>query len=295
MIKKDIPKIKGDIFLDEALSKHTTFRIGGLCSIWAEPKNEADIKEILRFARLKKKKIFVMGNGSNVLAKEKGFNGIVIHLGNKNFRTVYFSGIRLTSGAGASLSRLINLACRKGLAGIEGLVGIPGTLGGALYMNAGHKGNIADCLEEIKIMDKTTGKTSTIKKKNINFGYRHSISEKYIILEAALKLKRDKKNILLQKKKHLLEIKKNEQPLDKLSAGCVFKNPPNGIAAARYIDMLGLKGKSIRSAQISKKHANFIINTKKASSGDVLALISLMKKRVKAQFGIELIPEIKII
>jgi len=295
MIKKDIPKIKGDVFLDEPLSGHTTFRIGGLCNIWAEPKDEEDIKELLKFARVKKKNVFVLGKGSNVLAREKGFNGMVIHLGSKNFREVHFNGTTLKSGAGTMLSYLINLACQNGLAGIQGLVGIPGTLGGAVYMNAGYRGNISDSLEEIKVIDKSTGKKSTIKKKNINFGYRHSVSDKYIILEATLKLKRDKKNLLLQEKKHLLEIKRNEQPLDKLSAGCVFKNPPSGIAAARYIDMLGLKGEVIRGAQISKKHANFIINTKKASSKDVLALISLMKKRVKTQFGVELIPEIKII
>jgi UDP-N-acetylmuramate dehydrogenase len=219
-------------------------------------------------------------------------DGIVIHLGGRHFKNIRTAGLEVRAGAGASLGSLINLACEKGLKGIEGLVGIPATLGGAISMNACYSGNISDRLESVRVMDVRTGKISVLKKKNIKFSYRHSGFEGYIILEACFKLEKGDKDALLKRKKELIDIKRKKQPLEAMSAGCVFKNPEGGIAAARYIDMIGLKGRRIGGAEISKKHANFIVNRKKATAKDVLGLMDLAKKRVKSHFNIDLEPEV---
>ena len=162
--KTAFPKIKGRVLFDEPLSKHTTFRIGGRSRVWAEPSCDDDVKKILEFAGSEKKKTFTIGMGSNVLFGGGGFNGISIHLGGAPYKKIKFVGTRARAGAGIKLGSLVNLACAKGLSGIEGLVGIPGTLGGAIFMNSGYKGNISDVLEEVKIMDKRTGKIEIVKR-----------------------------------------------------------------------------------------------------------------------------------
>ena len=290
-----LTKIKGKILFNEPLFKHTTFRIGGPCKIWIEPQSECELRKILKFAKSKKKKIFVIGMGSNVLPRDRGFDGIVIHLGGRHFKGVHFRGLKVTAGAGVMLAYLVNLTCKKGLKGIEGLVGIPGTLGGAIFMNSGYVGKISDCLEEIKVMDKDSGNTRTIRKKNLKFGYRQSSLDRYIILEVTLRLRRANKKLLLKRKKELLKIKKDEQPLWGFNAGCIFRNPKGKISAAQYIDMSGFKGKTIHGAKVSPRHANFIINSKNAKATDVLRLMELIKKRVKSHFNVDLTTEIKVL
>ncbi len=288
------PKIKGKVLFNEPLFKHTTFRVGGPSGIWVEPEDETALKKILTFAKSKRKKTLIIGKGSNILAEDGGFNGIAIHLGGR-FKNITFSGTKVTAGAGAMLRRLVDLACKKGLKGMKGLVGIPGTVGGAVFMNSGYRQSISDCLREVRVMDKTSGSTRVIKRKNFRFGYRHSNLDRYIILEAQFRLKPGKKEILLKRKKALLEIKKREQPLGSFSAGCVFRNPKGKISAARYIDMAGLKGKRIGNAEVSRTHGNFIINLKNAKAGDILRLIGFIRKRVKSEFEVDLIPEIVIL
>ena len=290
------PKIKGRILFNEPLSGHTTFRIGGACRVWAEPSSERELLEILKFARAEKKKTFMIGKGSNLLFRDKGFSGVLIHLTGAHFRKIKFTGKKIQAGAGASLARLVNMACERGLSGIEGLVGIPGTVGGAIFMNSSYKGCISDCLEEVKAMDRETGDTRIIKRKEFMFGYRDvGFLRNYIILVATFKLQRQKKAALLARKKIFLEKKKKEQPIGSFSAGCIFKNPERALSAAWYIDKLCLKGKKIGGAQISEKHANFIINLKDAKGSDILRLMELVKKRVKTRFGIKLEPEIGIV
>ncbi|MBL7155597.1 MAG: UDP-N-acetylmuramate dehydrogenase [Candidatus Omnitrophica bacterium] len=294
-MKNKFPKVRGKVRFNEPLARHTTFHVGGPCKVWVEPSSEDELREILRFARSNKRKILVLGMGSNILFRDKGFDGIAIHLGNKHFKKVRFDGTRVTAGAGAELGVLVNAACRKGLGGIEGLVGIPATLGGAIFMNSGYRGNISDCLEKLKLMDKAGGKTRIIRQKDIRFGYRQSNLSRYIILEATLRLKKNKRKMLLKRKRDLLKTKKWEQPFGHFSAGCIFRNPNNKSSAAQYIDMLGLKGKRMGGAEISKQHANFIINLKNAKAEDILRLISFVKTRVKSRFNVNLVPEIIII
>lgn len=289
------PEIESTALFNEPLFKHTTFRIGGPCRVWVEVANETDLKKILFFGKATRKKIFIIGTGSNVLVRDRGFKGIVMHLSGKHFTTMDFFGTRVRTGAAVLLSRLVYLVCRNGLAGLEGLAGIPGTVGGAIFMNSSYKQNISDYLEEIKVMDKFNGNIQIIKRKNIERGYRHSNLDRYIILEATFRLISKDKKLLLKKRSEFLNIKKREQPLASFSAGCIFRNPDKRTSAARYIDMLGLKGKRIGDAKISERHANFIVNVKKAKSADVLRLITFIKKCVKSQFNVDLTPEVIII
>lgn len=291
--KSSFPKIKGRILFNEPLSRHTTFRIGGPSRAWVEPSDEGGLKKILKFAASERKKAFAIGMGSNILFGEKGFDGIVIHLGKRAFKNIKSAGRKITAGAGVPLGSLVNAACSAGLSGLEGLVGIPGTLGGAIFMNSGYRGSISDCLEEVRVMDKAGGDTRIIKRKGIKFGYRDSgILSDFIILGATLSLGKGDRKSLLKKKNILLDAKRNEQPLDSFSAGCVFKNPGGRLSAARYIEMSRLKGKRIGDAEISEKHANFIVNLKRAKRNDVVRLMEIVRKRVKSQFNVELEPEI---
>ncbi|MGB2705319.1 MAG: UDP-N-acetylmuramate dehydrogenase [Candidatus Omnitrophota bacterium] len=294
-MKSVFSEIRDKVVFDEPLSKHTTFRIGGPCWVWAEVRDEKELRKILKLAKLKKKRVVIIGNGSNLLAGDRGLRAVVIRLAGRHFKKVRFAGPTVKAGAGAHLRHLVNLACRRALKGTEGLAGIPGTLGGAIFMNAGYEGNISDCLESVRVMDKRTGKILVLKKAKIKFNYRHSDLDGYIILGATLCLKKDDKKKLLKRKNKLLRIKKKEQPLGSPSAGCVFKNPRRALPAARYIDMLGFKGKGIGGAKVSEKHANFIINSKDAKASDVLRLMEIIKRRVKSEFGVELTPEITIL
>ena len=146
-IQNVFPKIRGEIRFSEPLGRHTTFQIGGPCTAWVEPKDENDLQKIVNFARKNKRKIFILGMGSNVLFRDRGFNGIVVNLGDKHFKKISFKGTSVRAGAGAKLGRLIELTCKKGLSGLERLVGIPASLGGAIFMNAGHKEDISDSLK----------------------------------------------------------------------------------------------------------------------------------------------------
>lgn len=283
---KLLQSLKGRILFNELLSKHTTFRIGGPCKIWAEPADEDDLRAVLRFARLNKKKIFIIGMGSNVLFNEKGFNGIVIRLAGAFSRKVRFAGSKAVAGAGVRLSHLVNMACDMGLSGMEGLVGIPGTVGGAIFMNSGYRGDISDCLEEVRVMDKASAAARTIRR------HRNRDLNRFVILEGVFALRKTDRKTLSERRKELLSLKRKKQPLGQSSAGCVFKNPDKGFSAAKYIELVGLKGKELGGARISNKHANFIVNSKRAESSAVLGLMRLASERVKAEFGVELEPEI---
>jgi len=279
-------------YCGERLSGHTSFRIGGPCKVWAEPEDEEELISVVRSTNAANEKIFIMGAGTNVLCSDKGFGGVVIHLGSAYFKRITFEKNKVKVRGGVRLSVLLDMACRKGFAGLEGLVGIPGTVGGAIFMNASYKGSISDFLESIKVMDLKTGKTSVIKKSSINFAYRHSGLNGYIILEATFLLKKMKKDYVAKRRQSLYCEKLKEQPLGERSAGCVFKNPKRSKPAALYIDILGFKGKRIGDALVSPKHANFIVNLKKATSSDVQRLINKIKKNVKKRFDINLEREI---
>jgi len=278
---------------NELLSKHTTFGIGGPAELWAEPDSCAELKKLVLFASKNKKKYFVIGAGSNILADDKGYNGLVISLSKPCFKKIMRKGNYIRAGAGVRLSQLISFASKNRLGGIEGLTGIPGTVGGGLYMNAGYKTTIGDVTAKVRVMDKN-GNMKTILKRDLKFGYRSSNLKKYIIIEGIFKLPgKDMENID-KLRKEAISHKMRTQPLNERSAGCVFKNP-KGVrpAAGQLIDECGLKGRISGGAAISEKHANFIINKNKASSKDVISLIELIRKTVKQKKRIELKTEIK--
>ena len=292
--------IKGNITFGEDLRRHASFRIGGPAAIWAQPRDLKELKKIVTFAGENHMPIFVMGGGTNVLARDEGFDGIVIHLGSNAFRNIRIIGTTIRAGAGYSVPALIRLCCNEGLSGLESLIGIPGTVGGAVCMNAGgwssplYK-NIGDYVASLKVMD-SKGNIKTLKKGALSFGYRSSNLSAYIILEADLELGREERVALKSRCSKFLKMKRDKQVLDAPSAGCVFKNPKDSqFTTGQMIDMLGLKGLTLGGAQVSQKHANFIINRGRASCEDVLRLVDIIRKKVMDNYNISLELEIKVI
>lgn len=290
----------GNMRFKERLDRHTSFRIGGTADIWTEPKDTGELKKVLLFAGNKTIPLFVIGNGSNVLASDNGFRGIILHLGAPAFKELKIKGDTLRVGAGFSLPKLVKICCDKGLGGLESLVGIPGTIGGAIFMNAGGSANpiyknIGDLVRSLKVMD-YNGRIKSLKRDDIAFGYRESNLSRYIILEATLKLEKSDRALVSSSCVRFLRMKAEKQVLDMPSAGCVFKNPPaSQFTCGQMIDMLGLKGKRIGGAEISAKHANFIVNRNNATCSDVLALADLIKNKVRENYNVPLEMEIKVI
>lgn len=285
--------IRGKVRAQEPLNKRTTFRIGGAAEVFIEPKDTADLKLLLKSARKNKKKVLIIGAGSNILAPDKGVNAIVVKLSSPAFTRISCRGIFVEAGTAVSLNNLVRFTAGLGLKGAEFLAGIPGTLGGALVMNAGAwGGTIGALVAEATVLD-YNGITKILKRKGLIFQYRKSNLEKFVILSARLKLeKADKTEIIKQSKKYLAQ-RKITQDNSFCNAGCIFKNP-KGKSAGALIDSCGLKGMRVGDAWVSSRHANFILNKGKASAQDVLDLMDIIKKRVKAKLNINLQPEIKI-
>lgn len=277
----------------QPLRKYTSFKIGGPAELFIEPKNFTDLQLLLAQAKKYKKRVFVLGAGSNILIHDRGVKAIVLRLNSGVFKKISFCGNYLELGAGVLLSRAIFLATRKGLGGLEFLSGIPGTVGGALAMNAGIPDkHIASLMEKVTVMD-YNGKIRLLKRKEVNFTYRFSDLAKYIILSCCLKLKKSNQAQIQKRIREYLDYRRATQDLTYPSCGCIFKNPP-GDSAGRLIDLSGLKGRRIGDACISEKHANFILNLGQASARDVLKLMVLIKREVKKKFKVTLEPEIKI-
>ncbi|MBI4974283.1 MAG: UDP-N-acetylmuramate dehydrogenase [Candidatus Omnitrophica bacterium] len=292
--------VKGDILFKEKMAPHTSFKIGGPADIWVEPRDIKDLKKILIFARTKRIPTFVIGSGTNLLVSDRGFRGMVIHLTADSFKKISIRGNRIKVGAGYNVSRLVRLCCAKSLGGIESLIGIPGTVGGAIYMNAGGSANpifrnMGEFVQSLKVMD-YSGRIRRLTRSQLKFDYRRSNLEPYIILEASLKLEHSDVSSLNSSCSKFLKMKRDKQVLDIPSAGCIFKNPKDfQFTCGQMIEMLGLKGMGIGGAEISERHANFIVNRDSASCGDVLKLIEAIKEKVSANFHIPLELEVKII
>jgi UDP-N-acetylmuramate dehydrogenase len=285
--------LKSKVKPNEPLKQHTTFKIGGRAKFFIEPKDTSDLKLILKLLKKYQISPFIIGAGSNILVSDKVIDGAVLCLNSPYFRKIRFKNNLLEAGSGMMLNKIVSLAQRCSLGGIEFLVGIPGTLGGALVMNAGVSGkSIADLVEKVMVMD-YNGKIKTLDKSQLKFGYRSSNLAKYIILGAQLKLIKKNKKIIKQNLEKYLIYRLLTQDLSRPSAGCIFKNLKR-YAAGKLIDLCGLKGKRIGDAGVSLKHANFILNLKAAKATDVIRLMQLIQKKVKARFNINLEPEIKI-
>ncbi len=286
--------VKGNLLENEPMSKHTSYGIGGPASAYITPYDRKDLAQILQFAHKNKLPIYFIGSGSNLLVADQGINGIVVSPA-RSLKKLEIDGNSIRAESGVMLGRLVKECMKNNLSGLETLVGVPGTLGGALVMNAGaFGGEISNYLQSVEIM-KMNGSTKTYKTKDINFSYRFSSfkQDEFIIL-ASFILPNEDPNIIKQKKNIASSGRKTNQPLKFRSAGSVFKNPEN-FAAGYLIDKVGLKGKKIGGAEISTHHANFFINHGNASAEDITKLIKLAKKAVFEKFNIELELEIKTI
>jgi UDP-N-acetylmuramate dehydrogenase len=275
------------------LAQYTTLRIGGAAEFFFTPQDERDLRLGLAWARRNRLPFLVLGAGSNLLVSDKGVKAVVARLNSPHFTRADFSKEKVQAGSGIMLAELLKLAQGRGLSGLEFLAGIPGTLGGALRMNAGAWGvSIADLLEEVKVMD-SAAKIKTLRKNQIKFAYRKSGLADKIIIGAKLRLKKSAPAAIRKNIRGYLARRRSSQDLTHPSAGCAFKNP-FGQSAGWLMDCCGLKGKKIGRAAVSAKHANFIINTGKAKAKDILRLMDLARKTVRRRFQINLQPEIQI-
>ena len=285
--------LKGRINSREPLSKYTTFKIGGPARFFARPKNIEDLKLLLKQAKSDKIPILVIGAGSNILASDKGVKAVVVKLDALCFTQIASRGLSIEAGSGVLLSRLIRFAANKGLGGAEFLAGIPGTVGGAVVMNAGASGkDIFGLIYSVTLVD-CQGRIKILPRKKIKFAYRRSGLEKFVVLSARLRLKKENKSGINRAIKECLSYRRDSQDYSFPNAGCVFKNPA-GQSAGRLIDLCGLKGKVFGGAMVSLKHANFILNKGNARASDVIKLMRLIQKEVGKKFNFNLEPEIKI-
>ncbi len=299
----NFPKaFNGRIKKNEPLKKHTSLKIGGKARYWYEPKNRSELAQFLRELTLEIP-IFVIGSGSNILVNEGLINKIFVCLRRGDFIKAKITGCRVLVGAGLSLGGLVSLLCRKNLGGYEFLAGIPGTVGGAIAMNAGSRNDfsdsssykeIKDIVSYIEVLDRK-GNFKKIPRSKIKFSYRKSSLKKYIIIAAEFKLFKSDISNVRKRIKNNIRLRMNSQDWAHPSAGSFFKNPSKDMPAAKLIDMCGLKGRSVGGAQVSDKHANFIINKSSAKSGDVLKLMEIIQKSVYNQFNIALKPEVEFV
>jgi UDP-N-acetylmuramate dehydrogenase len=287
-------EIRGEVRFKEPLSFHTSLRIGGAADIFVVPQDVDDIRHALLFADREQLPVAVIGGGNNLLVKDRGVRGVMLRLEGCLGRAE-FHGEEALAGAGVSLSALIREAAAVNLGGIECLVGIPGTIGGALAMNAGTPdGWIGDFVSAVYFLH-PDGTLGEFKPAAGSFTYRafHAPAGA-VLIGCRLRLAR-RPLVEIQKDIRVrLKHKKATQPLALASAGGVWQNPP-GDGAARLIEKCGLKGKRINGAEISSKHANFIVNRGGATAADILALMDLARERVQHQFGVALAPEIRIV
>jgi UDP-N-acetylmuramate dehydrogenase len=275
------------------LAKRTWYGLGGQADYFIKPQTVEQLKEVVQRCNENNIPIYVMGFGSNLLISDKGLRAAVIKLETDQFTRTQFDGEQLTAWAGAELSKLVLTCVQKGLSGIEALIGIPGSIGGAVKMNAGGAfGDIGAAVETVTLMD-NQGSVFEKSKPELIFDYRRTNITAKFILNAQLKLAAADSEQSLRTVKEIWIYKKNNQPLNTKNSGCIFKNP-RGVSAGALIDRAGLKGLQIGGATVSEKHANFIIAEKGCKSRDVLRLINAIKQRVKEQFGIELELEIEI-
>lgn len=287
--------VRGEKKFNELMRNYTSFRIGGDADLLIFPEDIDDLKNVLCICHDKKIPLFILGFGTNLLIKDGGIRGVVVSL-NEGFKEIRIAGDEMiTAGAGAGLQALVNFALKNELAGMEFAVGIPGSVGGAVIMNAGIRdGEMKDIVKSVKIMT-DDGETKVLKNEDIGFSYRNSdFSEGSVVLETDIFLKNGNSRDIKKMMTLLIADRKSKQPLSSYCAGSVFKNPPDDFAG-RLIESAGLKGFSIGDAAVSEVHSNFIVNRGKAAASDVLRLIESIKERVFTRTGISLEEEIKIV
>lgn len=286
---------KEDILIDEPMSKHISFRVGGPADILVKPSSEEQIKDILTFAKKENIPYLIIGNGSNLLVRDGGIRGIVIKIA-ENFNDFSIEGTTVTAQSGAMLSFMGKAIMRNNLTGFEFAAGIPGTLGGAIAMNAGaYGGEMKDIVKSVRLID-SQGNIVELSNEEMQFAYRKSIlsKEEYIVLSAVMELKEGNYEEIRDIMKDLTNKRVTKQPLNLPSAGSTFKRP-EGYFAAKLIEDCGLKGLTLRGAQVSDKHCGFVVNLGGAQAKDILDLIYVVKITVYSKFGVMLEEEVKIL
>jgi UDP-N-acetylmuramate dehydrogenase len=275
------------------LAERTWFKIGGSAEFLAEPTSVEQLAALIRRCRDEGVSLRLLGGGSNLLVRDEGVAGMVIKLGGDEFQKIKASGNRVVAGGGAKLGHVISSAVRAGLGGLETLVGIPGTVGGALHGNAGGRGgDVGQWTTQATVMTRK-GEVIQRQREELVFGYRESSLDELVILEAVFELEDDDPVELTKKMQKQWIVKKASQPLAHQSAGCIFKNP-RGMSAAMLIEQAGLKNARVGEVYVSERHANFMIADQGATSKDVLQLIEQVRAGVAERLGVELELEIEI-
>lgn len=282
-----------DIKIDVPMKKYTSFKVGGNADLFITPKKYENVNKIMNLCKANNVNYYIVGNGSNLLIKDGGIRGVVIKLSKLNKITI--DGENITAQGGASIGTVSLKSRDESLTGLEFACGIPGTIGGAVAMNAGaYNGEIADVIESVLVMD-NDGQILRLNKEELELGYRTSaiLKHNYIVLEANFKLQKGDHEKIATRISDLMRRRREKQPLEYPSAGSTFKRP-EGQFAAKLIQDSGLKGTQMGGAQVSDKHSGFIINKDNATAKDILDLIHFVEKTVKEKFDVELEPEVRI-
>jgi len=283
---------KEDIKINEPMSKHTSFRVGGPAKIFLTVHSEEVLSRILREVKERNLPYFVLGNGSNLLVSDLGYDGVMIYLG-EEFAGVEVDKFRIRAGAAAFLGKVARKALEEELTGLEFAAGIPGSLGGGVVMNAGaYGGELSQVVTKVRAMN-TDGEVVTLEKEELLLGYRTSVFKKepYVILEVFMELRKGDKQEILGKMDEYTKARIEKQPLEYPSAGSTFKRP-EGYFAGKLIMDAGLRGYQVGGAQVSEKHCGFVINKGNATATDIRILMRDVAKKVKEQFGVDLEAEV---
>jgi UDP-N-acetylmuramate dehydrogenase len=291
--------VKGRVVLDAPLSRFTSFRIGGPADVLAAPETAEELAALIRRLHELSVPHVLLGSGTNVLFQDAGFRGVVIRTVAMKNLSVERNGsdhVRITAGAGAPLPLVVGRAARDGFAGLEALWGIPGSFGGAVATNAGAGGvSLGDALIAVKLLDKR-GEEVVLERSALRYGYRSmELPPAAAVVEGTLRLSRGARSSVKAALTAAMERRRSTQPWKQPSAGCVFKNPSADNPAGAIIDRLGLKGLSFGDAMVSEVHANFIVNRGSASAADVLALVEMIRRRVKDAHNVHLQLEVRVI
>lgn len=294
--EKDKPRIKGRVVINQPTKELTSIKIGGLADLFVIPEDLDDLKKVLSFCRKRNLPFFIMGSGSKLLVSDKGFRGVIIKLG-ESFKSIVSNGNQVRVGAGVDLATLIDFAARKSFPGLESLLGIPGTVGGAIARNVSAFGKtLSEKVLSVKVLDGNDN-CLVLSKKDIDFGYRTSTflhNKDWVIIEVRLELWPGKKEEIILRSRQARERRTLTQPLSFSTAGCIFKNPSSH-PAGFLIEEAGCLGMKVGNAQVSLQHANFIINKGNATARDVINLIEKVKKKVEDKFAISLELELEVI
>jgi len=280
---------------DEPMNRHTSFKVGGLADYFITPKDKEELGKLVKFCNKENINYCILGNGSNVLVSDNGYRGIIIHIG-PNFSNINIKDDIIVAESGILLGKLALKASASSLSGLEFAAGIPGSLGGAVFMNAGaYEGEISDVLISVTAMN-ANGDIVIFERDELKFGYRYSIFQdnNYIVLEAKIKLSHGEKELIEAKIKDFNNRRRDKQPLEFPSAGSTFKRP-NGYFAAKLIETAGLKGFKLGGAMVSDKHCGFVINKDKASALDIYNICKYVEKEVYEKLGVNLELEVSLL